>query len=381
MIICLIISRWVNWRSLIFFCAFSGTCFGAVNSNEQCDGLAIVSPPGPDFGTVYMGPQIISRQEKNPKRFEEKYPRVGYLPSGTVINLEEPKKGKTLHLKHCGFRYRDAIVGHIDRGHITKLDNAIRALKSSNPDWADLSTSEIAFISPANSDEDLTLYKSPDLSSVLAKLSRSDRSAILFPRSNLDEQSDVIEVRYAPDITTPVLEKAYVKKTDDRDYNLAGAFRIFTSLADSPRRSSETTGERLDFDKYLQLIKLPKDKILTFTEIMKKYGPYLGACGHTESAEVEVGAGFDLFVKVGASVKVAWEKPKDEAIQTARFGPFENSELVVAARAHCDDDDHPTFLMSAAMNYKGNSFVVIDDGLFAAIDGIGNVRSMKDYRS
>jgi hypothetical protein len=135
--------RWITLLSVIVLSALSSELARAtIAANEPCEGWAIVSPPKDNFGSVYMGPHLIRREPKG----IESYPRMGYLPSGTVIKLAEPEKGRSVHLHHCGFRFRKAIVGHIDRRHVTKLDKVIRALKKLNPEMGKLSDNEIAFI-------------------------------------------------------------------------------------------------------------------------------------------------------------------------------------------------------------------------------------------
>jgi hypothetical protein len=93
----------------------------AVGPDEPCSGAAIVWPTEDQFGSIYISSDLR----------DVTFPQVGYLPSGTVVNLEEPYRDSSDGFKrqYCGFRFRNAIIGQIDRRHITKLAETIPICK------------------------------------------------------------------------------------------------------------------------------------------------------------------------------------------------------------------------------------------------------------
>ncbi len=358
-------------KTIVVFSALPTVGMATVGQTEQCIGLAIVSPPGSDYGTIYVSHEIV--QDLDGNYF---YPRMGYLPSGTIINLQKPKKGETLHKIHCGFHYRDAVVGHIDRRHITKLDNAIQALRDFDPNWANLKDHEIAFISPADPSAKLNLYETSDVRSTakpVEQFGRNDRTVILLPREHLREQRDAIEVLYLSDVNKASLKKAFIKKEDNRDYNrISGTYRIFETDATS-NSSETTTAKKFDIEAYLRSVGVPDSAI----EKLKKKAK-LGACGHAEKVDVDVGVGLSIFIKVSVSGNVSWLKPANENYQTARFG--RKSQLIVAGTAHCDYGRYPSALKSAEITIGGESFVIVSDQFFNHISSrMGSIRSLRKY--
>jgi hypothetical protein len=252
-----------------------------VSPGERCEGLAIVWPPGKDPGSIYVGSRLIATSERygGEVRIVESYQRMGYLPSGTVINLEEPpedtRQGPRLHKTHCGFRFRSAIVGHIDRGHIEKLDNVIRLSKMNRDD--------IGFISPADYEKVLELYKTADFSSSpIDSFSRTNRVIIIVSRRELNSDSDAVQVQYTTDPKNPVFAKAYVKVSEDRAHNMDGTFRSFRpySLSSTRNASGNISAVALDIPKYLEGLGVPANKVTEFVAKMAQY-PNIGGCAIT----------------------------------------------------------------------------------------------------
>jgi hypothetical protein len=130
--------------SLIVTSALSPKIANAiVRVDETCEGLAIVSPPGSDAGTIYWAENLTLIKRRDGGE-EERLPRRGYLPSGTIINLQEPANAKSTRSTSCGFRFRNAISGHVDKSAITRLDKVINA--------AHMSADEVIFIFSSKSE-------------------------------------------------------------------------------------------------------------------------------------------------------------------------------------------------------------------------------------
>lgn len=199
-----------------------------VGPKEQCDGAAIIWPTEDHYGSIY-----ISRDLR-----DGSFPRLGYLPSGTVVTLDEPYADSKDGFKkqHCGFRFRDAIVGQIDRRHITKLTGTLRS--------ANLNDSDAVIIAPSNpnSEKSLFLHEGKDSDSkVIKQVSRGDRIIILASLRDLRDTSDTIKVRYTDDILSrsPEFAEAYVRREDNRTFGYDGTFRTFSPFVPSESTSSE----------------------------------------------------------------------------------------------------------------------------------------------
>jgi hypothetical protein len=106
--------------SLVLAFALSPKAVKALEPGERCDGLAIVwPPPNSANGSIYMSYE--------PRSEDKTLDRMGYLPSGTVVILEEPSRELKSRENYCRFRFRDALVGHIDSSHVKSLAKVLRS--------------------------------------------------------------------------------------------------------------------------------------------------------------------------------------------------------------------------------------------------------------
>src|SRR2546428_10594070 len=116
-----------------------------VTSRDKCEGLVLVRPPNGLFGSIYLNRQPTAAG---------KFPRAGYLPSGTVVVVDTPSTdARRINRDYCAFRYRDAVSGYVRRAHLMLLSSIIAAVG--------LNQDEIeGFISPADPERPLELFKS-----------------------------------------------------------------------------------------------------------------------------------------------------------------------------------------------------------------------------
>ncbi|WP_456817083.1 hypothetical protein [Bradyrhizobium sp. USDA 4520] len=315
------------------------------------------------------------------------FPRLGYLPSGTVVNLEEPYADSKDSFKkqHCGFHFRDAIAGQIDRKHITKLAETIRS--------ANLDDLDAVIISPSNPNPEkaLSLYERQDApSKVVAKLTRVDRAIILASARDLKDGADTIKVRYTSDLLghAPRFSEAYVRTEDDRTRGYDGTFRIFRPFVPTdsspPERGRDSWFDSLK--RYLVAFVSPAGNISTVVDGLKRHVG-LGSCGHSEIVKVELEA------KAGAETKIVgmsttiegtleWKKPEDKAVQYAKFGSGKDFALTVAGTAQCSGE-YPAYLERVHIvigdpGPENRDFVVDREEIFEVFSEDATTKKLKE---
>jgi hypothetical protein len=316
-----------------------------VGPGEPCDGPAIVWPPEDLYGSIY-----ISKTLRN-----DTVPRVGYLPSGTVVNLEEPRSDSRADFRKnfCGFHFRNTVAGHVDRRHVTKIVKIIRA--------AGLSDADAVIVSPANPETGLDLYRSRDLASKpVATLARSDRTIVLLSARDLVDGADAIKVRYTADMSSrvPKFAEAYIKIADDRSISFDGTFRLFRPFA--PLASADPPPAHPPsswFDNlatYLSAFIQSGAGLSATIDKLKQYTG-MGDCGVSQKVdfELELSVGADIKI-IGMAVKgagsIEWTKPEDKATQFVNFGLGTRLPLIVSGTAQCRGE-YPAYLAAIMQRF------------------------------
>ncbi len=350
-----------------------------VGPNEPCEGPAIVWPPEDLYGSIYISATL----------HEGAFPRVGYLPSGTIVTLNEPSGDvRAGFLKnYCSFNFRNVVVGNIDRRHITKVGKLISA--------ANLTETEAVVISPANPESGLELFHSRDVTSKpFATLKRSDRTIILLSTRDISDGSDALRVRYTADISSraPRFTEAYIKTEDDRLSNFAGTYRMFRAVP--PERlvmvPANVAASWLDNLKmYLSSFIKSRTQLSSIIDQLKQYAG-VGDCGRSEKVELqlELSAGADIKI-VGMDVKgsssIEWEKPEEKATQFASFRANTPLALTISGTAQCKGK-YPAYLEQADVivgdpNLNNGQFVVDRDELFSRFSEESDLKELKDEAS
>ncbi len=387
----------------VFFTPRLVSAQGAIG--QSCTGPAIVWPKSPEQGVIYM-----SEEPREDGRLD----RAGYLPSGTVVNLEEPSSQLKSRNRYCKFTLGGAVAGLVKKVDIESLSKAIEAAKLRNE--------EVVVISPANSTQPLAIYKNANLSSEKEYISRSARAILLL---SIEEWNSAIELRdsakladeaaseigrdafarvyYTDDINrrarrstnyNTTLNKGFINTYDDRSLSIEGTFRSFyiSELPPLPNPGIQSVEQKAENNNPIKTLKKWGDMFVAY---LKNYGIGLknqineatGQCGfdRTLSLEGKVGAGGEVGIfkfvaeaSADASAKLAWSKPANEADQFAIFGPPDGYHLSVAGIAECDNaNKFPVDLKLAEVTIgdfgsdkKLKPIVITRDDVFAKIAGL-----------
>lgn len=364
---------------------------------QSCKGPAIIWPKPPEQGVIYM-----SEEPREDGRLD----RAGYLPSGTVVNLEEPSLQLKSRDRFCKFTLRGAVAGLVTKKNVESLSKVIEAAK--------LVPDDVVIISPANSTQHLAIYRKAKLASEIVPFTRSARTILLLSTKDWNSAIDMraraklaekdaseigrdafARVWYTDDITGGArLREGFINTYDDRSVSIDGTFRSFY-VSESPSllyQVTESVTKKGENNNYVKKLTKWAD---WFRAYLVKYGIKLkdaidevtGQCGvaRTVSAEGRVGADgqvgiFKFVAKAGGEVsaKLEWSKPENEADQFAIFGPRDGYHLSVAGIAECDNaNKFPADLKSAHITIgdfdTDNSIdpiIITSNEVFAIIPGL-----------
>lgn len=371
---------------------------------RSCVGPAIIWPKSPEQGVIYM-----SEEPREDGRLD----RAGYLPSGTVVNLEEPPLQLKSRDNFCKFTLGKAVAGLVaKKGTFERLSKLITAAR--------LGSDEAVIISPANPTQPLAIYRTANFSSERKQLSRSARTILLL---SFKEWSRAIDTRdsakladkaaselgrdafarvwYTDDINGSArLKEGFINTYDDRSLSIEGTFR---SSYISVSLQNESISQNVENNNPIRTLKKWSELLHAYLE---KYGIKLrdaideatGRCGISRTVSVEGKAGVDGEVGIfkfvantgaGASANFIWLKPENEADQFAIFGPPGGYHLSVAGVAECDSaNKFPADLKLAEITIgdfgSAKSFkpiVITRDDVFAKIawlkDGAADVNKRR----
>jgi hypothetical protein len=384
--------------SLAVGLSFTPQLVGAQGAIEQsCVGPAIIWPKSPEQGVIYM------REEP---REDGRLDRAGYLPSGTVVNLEEPSLQLLSRDHYCKFTVGRAVVGLVAKNTVERLSKLLDAPK--------LGKDEVVIISPANSTQPLAIYRNANLQSEKKLLSRSARTILLLSVKEWNSAIDMREsakradkdasevgrdafarVWYTDDIKSGArLKEGFINTYDDRSVSIEGTFRSFyiSELSPLPYLGSESVAKKGEKNNSVKTIIKWGEWFRAYLEkyrikLVNAIDDETGQCGiaRTVSAEGNAGFGvekgiFKFFAKAGAeaSAKLEWIKPEDEADQFAIFGPPDGYHLSVAGIAECDNaKKFPAGLKLAEITIgdfgsdnKLKPILITRDDVFAKVGGL-----------
>jgi hypothetical protein len=333
--------------------------------------------------------------------------RAGYLPSGTVVNLEEPSLQLKSRDNFCKFTLGRAVAGLVaKKDTFERLSNVLESAKLGND--------EAVIISPANPTQPLAIYRAANLSSEKKQLSRSARTILLL---SIKEWSSAIDARDSAKLTNKAasalgrdafarvwytdklkggarLKEGFINTYDDRSLSIEGTFRssYISELPLLPVLENESVVRKGENNNPVKTLKKWGELLQTY---LKKYGIKLrdtideatGLCGFARTVSVEGKVGVDgevgifkFVAKTEADAKAtfAWLKPENEAHQFAIFGPPDGYHLSVAGIAECDNaNKFPADLKLAEITIgdfvsaqSPKPIVITRDDVFAKIAGL-----------
>lgn len=313
----------------------------------KCEGLGFVHSISGDYGTIYVTPEPI----------KGRFPRLGYLPAGTVVELKSPfvRSKESFQKQHCGFTIGAYIRGNLDRRFIRPLDKTLDQLRLNKTDIE-------ALIVPANPDVRLPLQIFSDkvLTEVSHTIARGQESLILMPKDGNNEAQSVNMVwflRDGSDLNPSNLETGYIAADHDRDLSLDGTFRRH-NLNTAPPQEGEVNKEKLSwFERFKAFVITQVSdgesdaNFSTNFDLAKKKLLTLAGCKRQGnlSLELKASAGFTGSI-LGASAEggtsLTLSIDDDEVVQFANKGNIADIQLSISGLTKCDGRQ-PFFLKEA----------------------------------
>jgi|SRR6185312_1329096 len=310
-----------------------------IGSNEACVGPALVKPEGGLFGALYITDA------------SGQFGRSGYLPSNTVVIVDDPPNDYRGRRQYCHFNYRNIVSGYLARKYLISLPGIAQSV------GLDITKIE-GFIGPANPAQDkrLRLYRTEQLSTrdEFKDLGRNDSAIIFLLESNRTVGKEALKVGFVANADHPVLTLAYVRASEDRsilndegESNFDGTFRVYRPQLTRPYPSTvppPRSGSPYDYLKHI--VRETETKIkatLAGTKDALKSIAGLKDCRKRETIKVGLSlkAGADasvLSVAAAGEGSIEWIKPEGEVEQFARIGQRDDFNLTVHGIASCSKD-------------------------------------------
>lgn len=336
----------------------------AITSDEPCTGIALVRPPNGLYGSIYTA----AIPQKNKRTGETRFPRRGYIPSGSVVTLHKSYSASSPDWKrnNCGFSVRNSVYGHLPRTHLIALDTIISG--------AGLSLKNTGgFIAPANPDLNhrLKLYKTDSLSKkdVIDEFGMNKEVYVILKkkvkRNAYMSDGDVPwEAWYLPNPKKHPEKKitVFIRGNDDRCCDVNGTFRVYrpTPYAQNfTRKKKYRMAPWLLYFLPLVLNSAPDVKRALRDFIERKLAT--NGCRLTAelSAKLNLKAGVDLSflgITAGLEGEIKWSKPADEVFQFGSSGTSDGLMLKIGATAHCEGSK-PAYIEQAHVIADNNGII------------------------
>lgn len=302
---------------------------------EACEGAGFVRPSDGDMGTIYMMPEPVNSS----------FPRLGYLPAGTVVKLEAAfsPTSTTFRNRYCGFSIGSIIRGHLDRRFVQSLDVSLTSLGVSQEQVQ-------ALIAPAHPDveQPLEIFEDAELTSLSLAASRSQRNLVFALRGFDTVDHDVVEVRFvrAGSALLPEnLETGFIDIEQDRDLNIEGTFRrqfLSQGLSDVPRIEAPGLDWRARFNAYVGSLITEGRNVANFTiDLVEEQILTLAGCKREGRLSLELSAngGFSgtfLGASAEGGTSLVFSIDDDEAMQFAISGNETSLHLLMSGLAKCE---------------------------------------------
>ena len=311
----------------------------------DCEGLGFVRPADGDMGTIYLVPEPLNGR----------FPRLGYLPAGTVVSLEAPTSTARLSFRagHCGFSIDSIIRGHLDRRFVHSLDNSLGEL-GLNPALVG------ALITPAhpNVEQPLEIFRDVELTRRSLAASRSQRDFVFSLDSIGHEGHDVMEVRFiraGSSFIPENLETGFIDVSQDRDLSIEGTFRrqpLNRGSSETPSGEAASLDLRARFNAVVARLIAGGREVFNFTnDLVDEHLLTLAGCKRKGELSLELGAegefsGAFLGASVEGGTSLVFSIEDDEAMQFAISGNEASLQLLISALTKCEGR-YPFFLQEA----------------------------------